>query len=350
MGVVRSAQAVFQALVSRARPRSENLHRVMASLENFRLVVFRSVAEHLSFRRAAEDLYLSQPAVSLQIKALEDDLAVKLFDRSGSHVSLTAAGEVLLRHARNVHALLMEAEAEIAAAVGDRGGHLALGASTTIAQYILPSLLGEFRRLYPRVSLRMISGNTEQIVRALEKGKISLGLIEGPAHSRDVKTQPFLIDPMVLILPVSLDWPEAQSIAVTEIGKMPLIMREHGSGSRHVVEAALEPHGLRRGALQIVMDLDSTEAIKSAVESGLGAGFVSRCALAKDARLGTSFRIVDVEGLRIHRELLIASRRGPQPQGPESEFRRFLLARTAAPAQENSEARKPARSSDKKRK
>lgn len=322
----------------------------MASLENFRLVVFRAVAEHLSFRRAAEELYLTQPAVSLQIKALEDDLAVKLFDRSGSHVRLTAAGEVLLRHARNLHALLMEAEAEIAAAVGDRGGHLALGASTTIAQYVLPRLLGEFRKLHPRVRLRMISGNTEQIVRALEKGKIGLGLIEGPARSRDVKTQPFLLDLLVLIVPVSRDWPERQTIPVTEIARMPLVMREHGSGSRHVVEAALETHGLRRGALQIVMNLDSTEAIKSAVESGLGAGFVSRSALAMDARLGTSFRIVEIEGLRIQRELLIASHRGPQPLGPENEFRRFLLARTATLTQENHKARQAGRSSDKKRK
>jgi len=320
---------------------------IMASLENFRLVVFRSVAEHLSFRRAAEDLYLSQPAVSLQIKALEDDLAMQLFDRSGSHVSLTAAGEVLLRHAQKVHALLLEAEAEIAAAMGHHGGHLALGASTTIAQYVLPRLLGEFRKLHPRVSLRVISGNTEQIVRALEKGKIALALIEGPAQSDDVKTQPFLLDDLVLIVPASRDWPEKHSIPVAEIARMPLVMREHGSGSRHVVEAALEIHCLRRGSLQIVMDLDSTEAIKSAVEAGLGAGFVSRCALTKDSRLGKSFRIVEIEGLRIQRELLIASHRGPQPPGPATEFRRFLLSRTSTLAPQNRGAKRAPRRGDK---
>jgi LysR family transcriptional regulator, transcriptional activator of the cysJI operon len=322
----------------------------MANLESFRLVVFRSVAEHLSFRRAAEELYLTQPAVSLQVKALEDDLAVKLFDRSGSHVRLTAAGEVLQRHARIVHAQLMEAEAEIAAAVGDRGGHLALGASTTIAQYVLPRLLGDFRRLHPRISLRVLSGNTEQIVRALEKGSIGLGLIEGPPRSRGVKAQPFLLDDLVLIVPVSRDWPESQSIPPREIGRMPLVMREHGSGSRHVVETALEKHGLRRGALQVVMNLDSTEAIKSAVEAGLGAGFVSRCALTMDSRLGKSFRIVDIDGLTIQRELLIVSHRGPQPRGPAGEFRKFLLHRTAALARDDRATGRAVRRSDKKRK
>jgi LysR family transcriptional regulator, transcriptional activator of the cysJI operon len=322
----------------------------MANLENFRLVVFRSVAEHLSFRKAAEELYLTQPAVSLQVKALEDDLAVKLFDRTGSHVQLTAAGEVLQRHARIVRAQLMEAESEIAAAVGDRGGHLALGASTTIAQYVLPRLLGDFRRLHPRVSLRVMSGNTEQIVRALEKGSIGLGLIEGPPRSRAVKAQPFLLDDLVLIVPVSRDWSEAQCIPSCEIGRMPLVMREHGSGSRHVVETALEKHGLRRGALQVVMNLDSTEAIKSAVEAGLGAGFVSRCALAMDARLGKSFRIVDIEGLSIQRELLIASHRGPQARGPAGEFRKFLLQRTATLARDLHATGRAARRSDKKHK
>ena len=321
----------------------------MASLENFRLVVFRSVAEHLSFRKAAEELYLTQPAVSLQIKALEDDLAVKLFDRTGSHVRLTAPGEVLLRHARSLHAQLMAAEAEIAAAVGDRGGHLALGASTTIAQYVLPRLLGEFRRLHPRVSMRLMSGNTEQIVRALEKGKISLGLIEGPARSREVKTQPFLLDDLVLIVPVSRDWPEAASIPVTELPSLPLVMREQGSGSRHVVETALESRGVRRGTLRVVISLDSTEAIKSAVEAGLGAGFVSRSALTMDARLGPAFRLVEIEGLPIQRELLIATHRGPQTQAPAIEFRRFLLTRTAELARSAGQPGRAARRADKKR-
>jgi DNA-binding transcriptional LysR family regulator len=308
----------------------------MPSLENFRLVVFRAVAEQLSFRKAAEELYLTQPAVSLQIKALEEDLAVQLFDRSGIHVSLTQAGEVLLRHARQAHALALQAQSDIAQAVGEHAGELALGASTTIAQYVLPRLLGEFRTLHPRVAIGLISGNTEQIVHALETKKIELGFIEGPARSREVRTEPFLLDEMILIVPAAHEWAERQSIPRAELSRMSLVMREHGSGSRHVIENALESHGIRRASLCIAMELDSTEAIKSAVEAGLGVGFVSRWALAKDARLGTTFKTVDVAGLRIKRDLLVASLAGPAPQGPVQDFRRFVLSltgsrRTAAP-------------------
>ena len=159
----------------------------MASLDNFRLVVFRAVAEQRSFRKAAEDLYLTQPAVSLQIKALEEDIGVQLFDRTGTRIALTKAGELLLACSRQANILFIQAEHEIAALSGDHAGQLALGASTTIAQYVLPRLLGEFAREHPRVRPTMISGNTERIVEAVEEKTIALGLIEGPARSRDVK-------------------------------------------------------------------------------------------------------------------------------------------------------------------
>jgi DNA-binding transcriptional LysR family regulator len=151
----------------------------MASLENFRLVVFRAVAEQRSFRKAAEELYLTQPAVSLQIKALEEDLGVQLFDRTGAHITLTEAGRFCSGTHGRLSALLSQAEREIAALSGEHAGQLALGASTTIAQYVLPRLLAEFRGEHPRVHLTLISGNTEHIVDAVEKQKIALGFIEG---------------------------------------------------------------------------------------------------------------------------------------------------------------------------
>jgi DNA-binding transcriptional LysR family regulator len=299
----------------------------MASLENFRLVVFRAVAEQLSFRKAAEELYLTQPAVSLQIKALEEDVGVQLFDRSGAHITLTAAGQVLLAYCEQVKTLLAQAKQEIAALSGEHAGQLALGASTTIAQYVLPRLLGEFCREHPRVHPTLISGNTEHIVEAVEKQKIALGFIEGPARSREVKTEPFLEDELVLIASMAHEWTERMSVSCSEIATIPLLMRERGSGTRHVIELALERQGVKRNTLQIVMELDSTEAIKSAVEAGLGIGFVSRWAIAKDMRLGNSFKIVEVEGLRIRRPFLITFASGPEPQGLAFEFRRFVTAR-----------------------
>jgi DNA-binding transcriptional LysR family regulator len=299
----------------------------MANLENFRVVVFRAVAEQSSFRKAAEELYLTQPAVSLQIKALEEDLGVQLFDRTGAHITLTAADSVLLGYAQQVNALLAQTEHDIAALSGEHAGQLALGASTTIAQYVLPRLLGEFCREHPRVHPTLISGNTEHIVDAVEKQKIALGFIEGPARSRDVKTEAFLEDELVLIVSTAHEWAERKAVSCSELAAIPLLMRERGSGTRHVIEMALERLGVKRSSLHIVMELDSTEAIKSAVEAGLGIGFVSRWAIAKDLRLDHSFKIVEVEGLRIKRDFLVAYASGPEPLGLAIEFRRFLLAR-----------------------
>ncbi|MFP5235422.1 MAG: LysR substrate-binding domain-containing protein [Acidobacteriota bacterium] len=317
----------------------------MATLENFRLVVFRAVAEQLSFRKAAEELYLTQPAVSLQIKALEEDLGVQLFERSGSHIALTAAGQVLLRSVYRTREILAEAEREIAALSGEHAGKLALGASTTIAQYVLPRLLVEFRAMHPRVIVTLLGGNTEAVVHAVEQQSVALGLIEGPPRSRDVRVQPFLVDELVLIVPAAHEWAERGSIAAGELADAPLLMRERGSGTRHVVELALEKSGLKRGSLHIAMEFDATEGIKSAVEAGLGVGFVSRWALAKDARLGSGFAIVEVDGVRVQRDLLIAFAAGPEPQGIAGEFRRFLLARTSGRTRRTSAAAR-----DKKRK
>ena len=301
--------------------------RQMSSLENFRIVVFRAVAEQRSFRKAAEELYLTQPAVSLQIKALEEDLGVQLFDRTGAHITLTEAGSILLEYSRSSRLLREQTERAISALDGEHSGQLALGASTTIAQYILPQLLGEFRREYPRVNLTLISGNTEQIVEAIETQKIALGFIEGPSRSRDVKTEPFLEDELVLIASTAREFVKRNLIPHAELTGVPLLMRERGSGTRHVVETALERQGIKRSALQIVLELDSTEAIKSAVEADLGLGFVSRWAISKDLRLNKSFRIVHVEGLNIKRNFLIACASSPEHSGLAHEFRRFLLDR-----------------------
>ncbi len=311
----------------------------MASLENFRVVVFRAVADQRSFRKAAEELYLTQPAVSLQIKALEEDLGVQLFDRTGAHITLTEAGRVLLGYTQQVSSLLEQAEHDIASLSGEHAGHLALGASTTIAQYVLPRLLGEFHREYPRVHPTLISGNTERIVEAVQSQKIALGFIEGPSRSRDVKTEPFLEDELVLIASTAHEFAERKVISCSELATMPLLMRERGSGTRHVIEMALERQGVKRSSLRVVMELDSTEAIKSAVEAGLGLGFVSHWAMAKDLRLDTSFRIVNVEGLRIKRAFLVASAPGPEPPGLAIEFRRFLFARAGMPKVRNRQAK-----------
>jgi DNA-binding transcriptional LysR family regulator len=164
----------------------------------------------------------------------------------------------------------------------------------------------------------------------VENQKIELGFIEGPARSRKVKSEPFLEDELVLIASTAHEWAESASVSVPDLCSAPLLMRERGSGTRRVIEMALERLGIKRNLMHIVMELDSTEAIKSAVEAGLGVGFVSRWAIAKDLRLDTNFKIVAIEGLRIKREFLVTYIKGPEPQGLAHEFRRFLIARAGA--------------------
>jgi DNA-binding transcriptional LysR family regulator len=296
-------------------------------LENFRLKVFRAVAMHLNFRRAAEDLLLTQPAVTLQIKTLEDELQVPLFDRSGGRVTLTPSGKLLYDYAVRLAALAEEATQAISMANGSAAGKLLLGASQTIAQYVLPRMLGTFQRENPRLQLALISGNTEEMLEALMQHRIALALIEGPSLRRDVKTVPFIEDEMVLVLPPHHVW-ATQSIDVQQLKEAPLLMRETGSGSRRVVEQALAQTGLRSRDLRIAMTLDSTEGLISGVEAGLGFTFVSRWAVRNQLALGT-LATATLRGLRITRLLSVAYAAGPEPSGSAGLFLRFVTGRAA---------------------
>jgi DNA-binding transcriptional LysR family regulator len=295
----------------------------MAQLENFRLKVFRAVADHLNFRKAAEHLFLSQPAVTLQIKALENDLGVRLFDRSAGRISLTPQGTILLNYARKIAALVADAERDLSGNEGAVLGELSLGVSTTIAQYVLPRLLGAFLDDHPRVQFSLHSGNTSEIVQLLLDSKVSVGLIEGPARERSVRTEPFMEDELVLI---TAPGSESDHFSRSQLLASNLLMREQGSGSRRVVETALEKAGLKLKSFKKTMCLDSTEAIKSAVEAGLGIGFVSHWAIGKELELG-ALKVARVSGVRVTRHFTLISRTGPELQGPASAFRVFALGR-----------------------
>lgn len=295
----------------------------MAQLENFRLKVFRAVSEHLNFRKAAEQLFLSQPAITLQIKALENELGVRLFDRSANRVTLTPQGSTLFAYAKRLALLASEAERKLESEDGQFSGELALAVSTTIAQYVLPRLIGAFVSEHPRVQLSLTSGNTEEVVQQLLAEKVGIGLIEGPARQRGIHVEPFMRDELVLIAPATSD---ASLSSPQQLLSCNLLMREQGSGSRHVVETALEKAGLKVKAFRSVMDLDSTEAIKSAVEAGLGIGFVSQWAISKELELGT-LKTAQIRGLQMSRHFSLVTRTGPEQQGAAGAFRAFAIAR-----------------------
>ena len=311
----------------------------MAQLENFRLKVFRSVADQLSFRKAAEQLFLSQPAVTLQIKALEEDLGVRLFDRSGGKVALTVQGAILLRHAQRIAAIVSEAETRMCADDGQLSGKFALGVSTTIAQYVLPRLLAVFLAEHPRLKLSFHSGNAQAIIQLLLAGKISIGLVAGHARQRGVRAERFMEDELVLI---ALHDFEPDQLSFRQLSASTLLLREQGSGTRRAVESALRKAGLRMKAFKGRIELDSTEAIKSAVEAGLGIGFVSRCAIQKEMEL-QALKVVEVEGLRVTRHYFVVSLMGPEPSGATGAFRTFALDR----AKHLTQARRTSSSTDK---
>ena len=265
-------------------------------MENFRLKVFRAVAKHLNFRRAAEELCLTQPAVTLQIKALEQDLGVQLFDRSGAHITLTPAGAVLLKYAGKMEKLEAATQAALAPFSEGQRGELRIGASLTIAQYILPHLLGAFQQQHPQVRPIVTTCNTEQVLEALVAHQVSVGFIEGPAMRRDVRTEVFLEDEIVLMVPPAHEWSERGFIDPDELLQERLLMRERGSGTRRVVEMALQKCGVKVKHLHLGMEFDSTEGITTAVEAGLGIGFASLWAIGKELQVG-SLRVVPIRGV-----------------------------------------------------
>lgn len=305
------------------------------TIENFRLIVFRAVARHSSFSRAAEELLLTQPAVTQQIKALEEQFGRPLFQRAGGRISLTPGGAALLPLAEQIKVLSEEAVAAVARAYGQEAGELNLGASKTIAQYLLPAFLAAYLQTNTEARITARSGNTDQMLAALVAGDIQLALLEGPEQRTDMHIEPFMEDHLVLVVPSSHEW-AGRKITLDQLRTQPLLVREFGSGSRRIVEQALAGAGLKIRDLNIRMELDSTEGLLNGVEAGLGVTFVSRWAVRNQLALET-LKLARVDGLKLSREFSLAYPAGPEPSGCVGSFRAFLLgyARSIAPRRSN---------------
>jgi DNA-binding transcriptional LysR family regulator len=213
---------------------------------------------------------------------------------------------------------------ELAVLSGEHSGVLRAGSSTSIAQYVLPRMLGCFKREHPQVKLQIRSGNTEEVVDWLIEGRIEIGLIEGPALRKDVRVEPFMEDELVLLFPANHPWKKRQSLTIEDLEGAPFLLRERGSGTRRVLEAALQKAGLKMKDLEVAMELDSSEAIISSVESGLGIGFVTRAAVLPRLPLGR-IATARIAGLRISRNFSLVYPAGPGPEGLAGVFRKFTL-------------------------
>lgn len=259
-----------------------------------RLQVFYTVARLLSFTKAAETLHMTQPAVTFQVRQLEEHFNTRLFDRTHNRISLTRAGENVFHYAEKIFELYGEMENAVKEMTGDVSGSLTLGASTTIAEYMLPALLGDFRHKYPDVVVHLKVSNTEGIVSMVENNVIDLGVVEAPVSNKNLVVEVCRNDKLVAIVPNSHDLASRKTVTAAELTHFPFICREEGSGTREVIEEYLEhAEGCPLG-LSIAMELGSPEAVKGAVEAGMGISIVSSATIGKELKLGT-LTSVDLE-------------------------------------------------------
>lgn len=252
-----------------------------------RLQVFHAVARLLSFTKAAEVLHMTQPAVTFQIRQLEEQFDTRLFDRAHNRVSLTEAGHVAFEFAETIFERYSEMENAIRDITGSISGSLTLGASTTISEYMLPALLGDFNAKNPEVLLRLRVSNTDGIVSMIENNVIDLGVVEGPVTNKNLLVEKCRKDELVVVVPPDHEFASQKSVNIKDVLDGSFICREEGSGTREVVSEYVKSQGLGKHALKACLELGSPEAIKGAIEAGMGVSILSSVSIAKELKLGT---------------------------------------------------------------
>jgi DNA-binding transcriptional LysR family regulator len=293
-----------------------------------RLETFVAVAHERSFTSAAQLLHLSQSAVSQQIAALERELEAQLFDRRGRRVALTPAGTALLGWSER---LLHDAEGArraVAAAQGRVTGTLAVDASLTIAAYLLPRPLAELVRLYPQLRIALSVENTEHVLRAVAAGRADVGFVEGEGAADGTRVERVFDDELVLVAPPDHRFAHEDEVAPDALLAELFVTREPGSGTRQVAEAALRTAGIDPGRLRVIAEVSGIDAIKAAVEAGIGVAIVSALTVRRELQLGTLVAR-PLRGLTMRRELAAAFA-ADQPVLPAAqELVRIVRARTA---------------------
>jgi DNA-binding transcriptional LysR family regulator len=252
-----------------------------------RLQVFHTVARLLSFTKAAESLHMTQPAVTFQVRQLEEHFNTRLFDRTHNRISLTEAGSRVYEYADKIFELYTQMENAVREMTGEISGVVMIGASTTIAEYMLPALLGDFKAKYPDVNVQLKVSNTDGIVSMVENNVIDLGVVEAPVLNKSLVVDVCREDQLVAIVSRHHPLASQESIDVKCLLDYPYICREEGSGTREVINEYFSAAGVNPVEINICMELGSPEAIKGAVEAGMGVSVVSRATIHKELQLGT---------------------------------------------------------------
>lgn len=250
-----------------------------------RLQVFATVAKLLSFTKAAEALHMTQPAVTFQIRQLEEYFNTRLFDRTHNRISLTEAGDLVFGYASRILQHYAEMDNAVRKLTGSVTGPLVVGASTTIGEYMIPGLMGRFQAAFPEVSLRLLVANTGSIVHMVEDNEIDVGVVEGPVNNKNLSSEVCWNDELVCVCPTGHELAGLENVSLEQIIRYPLIFREEGSGTRAEIMKYIENQGHSVKDLNIIMEFGSPESIKSAVEANLGLSILSKVTVTKEQEL-----------------------------------------------------------------
>lgn len=267
---------------------------------DFRLRVFYTVAKRLNFTKAAEELCITQPAVSKHIQEIESYYKVRLFERNGNKIHLTKAGGVLLHYCNQIFGLYGSLEFELNALTEIFKGKLRIGASTTIAQYVLPPLLADFHKRYEDIQVSLTISNTEQIEQSLNNNSIDFGIVEGQAKNTLFKYTEFIQDEIVPVVAANHTLAIQKEISIDQLLSTPLLLREPGSGTLEVIAHALKPHNIKLSDLKCEMQLGSTESIKSYLLHSDCMAFLSIHSILEELK-NNKLQIVDVKDLNLDR-------------------------------------------------
>lgn len=288
---------------------------------DFRLKAFHSVATNLSFTKASKELYISQPAISKHIHELEVKYKTPLFDRSGNRIALTRAGELLLSHTQALLSAYRQMDFEMNLLTDNFSGELRLGASTTIAQYVLPPILSSFIRKFPDIRVSLTNGNTRDIEQALRDRKITLGLVEGNTRQNIFHYVPFMKDELVVVTHTGSSFAGYEELTFEQLCAFPLVLRENGSGTLEVLESALAAHQVKLSQLNVLMQLGSTESIKLFLENSDTLGIISVRAVTRELMAGR-LKVIDITGFEAERIFSFAQLQG-HTGGLEESFIRY---------------------------
>jgi len=290
------------------------------------LALFQAVAKAGSISAGAEQARVSQPAVSKQIAELEESLGVRLLDRLPRGCRLTEAGKILADYANRLHQLEGDAARAIDEYRGLKQGRISIGASLTIGAWLLPEVLAEFHRLYPKIELQLQTANTEAIERSLLEGSVELGLTEGTSESKELESTVFFQDELVVIAPTGHPLLKKKNVTLRDICREPFILREEGSGTRAVVERALRRHGFK---IRPILSLGSPAAIKNVVAAGMGLSIVSRLIVNLEVQAGY-LGIIPVKDIKISRPLHTQRIRTRQQSPAILKFQEILKEKVAS--------------------